>query len=137
MKIIDGESYFNVTLDKYLSGKIWTAIASRRGVKRPSLNDVSEDNPTYVHISHGRALASCPSCNSAEYVWLNGPLLMACANCGNADIQGKMRQVIVPSDFLEITNALLRRPNPQTQNWFPGVQSLDDILAENEENGVY
>lgn len=133
MNIIDGQSMFNRSLQTFLKGNIWNETARRRGIQAPSISDnnVSDENPTEAHISHGRLLASCTNCNNAEYVWLKGPYLMICANCGNSDIEGKLRRVYMSPDLDDIIELLLERPNPENQNWFPN-ESPDDLRKENE-----
>lgn len=132
MKLIDGQSFFNKSFEKYLSSPTWIKVARQQGIRAPSEIANIEDNPTYAHISHSRIVADCPNCNNAEFVWRDGPHVMACANCGNADIQNKLRQVIIPDILNMIEGALLRRPNPATRNWFPG-ETLEQLETENEE----
>lgn len=135
MKLIDGQSFFNKSFEKYLASPTWTKVAQQQGIRAPSEIAGVEDKPAYAHISHSRIVADCPNCNNAEFVWRDGPYIMACANCGNADIGNKLRVVIMPEILGGIEELLMKRPNPATRNWIPG-ETLEQLEAENEERLV-
>lgn len=134
MHLIDGQSMFNMPIQQYWR-TVWWEVARRSGLHTPDPDRTSSENPSILHISHGRLVATCPNCQQAEYVWRKGPHVMVCANCGNADIKGRCRIVVMPKpgDLDKIEALLLERPNPANRNWYP-EQSLADLVAENEEH---
>jgi len=131
--IIDGQSNFDMSLRDFWRTK-WIQIARRSGISVPDEKNTSDQNPAIAHISHSRLLADCPNCLGAEYVWRKGPHIMVCALCGNSDIGGKCRIVIVPEATLlnKIEKVLLERPNPANRTWFIN-ESLEQLQAENLE----
>lgn len=139
--IIDGKVWFDgMRLDQFYGSpsSVWTKVYRRNGhTVKPDLTNVSADNPTVAHISHNKLLALCPNCNSAEYVWRDGPHVMICAECGNADINGMARRVDTPDATLmaAIELVLSARSRPQNRNWDPS-ESVQDLLQENLEHGV-
>ncbi len=133
MKLVDGESMFDLSYQDFLRSSIYVSVARRRNIVVPPLLpiNISGDRPVMVMVSQGRMLAQCPNCNNAEYVWRNGPHLILCANCGNNDIGNKYRVVFVPEDFPQIETLLLQRPDPNTQNW-TADESTTDLAIDNE-----
>lgn len=128
MKIVTGRSMFGVDIESYWKGPIWSTVANRRSIPKPSLKNPMAAVPVYAHISHGRLLAMCPNCNNAEYVWPD-KLLMYCAECGNADVKNYIRRVVLPVEYDAICKELLKRTNPANQSWFPD-ETLESLVAE-------
>jgi len=138
MRIIDGSSMFQMTLQEFVRSNTFKQVAQKRGFNAPPITNISTEKPAYAYVNNGRWVAQCMGCKGgAEYVWLNGPHQMFCANCGNKDINGQWRLVIVPEgDTLTvITKLLLKRPDPATQNWMP-QEDVYNLLKENLEYGV-
>lgn len=98
-----------------------------------------------AYVSDGRWVADCPDaqCNGAMYL-LDRATPFMCAECLNADVQGRWRPVDWPSvtDETEIEAALMARPRRETRHWSgidrPGLpaQTPADLRAENAARGI-
>jgi hypothetical protein len=114
---------------------------------------IDTENRVRAFVYHGEWVADCtrPYCNSTEFLFEpvtdKGPRVrqrefFTCSNCGWETF------IDWPSRMLQITEVLLRRPVPETRNWYPadhptalkfGIphgQSVQDLLAESLEHGV-
>lgn len=140
--IVDGRIKFAKSLEEwYRSTKIAQALARRGMLALPVLTDVAEDaQPALARVNpydgQARWIADCPDCKvGAVYVWLEGPHLMICLNCGNRDIGYRWRRVVVPENRKAIEVHLLARPDPDTRGWEPG-EALAALRADNASLGV-
>jgi hypothetical protein len=106
-----------------------------------------------AYVYHGEWVADCPrGCGNVEFLYLptrpGGPKVAQkpvfdCSYCNLRDVP-----VEWPDDMPGIMTVLARRPVPHTRNWYPAGhetavrfnvphgQSVDDLRAENVENGV-
>lgn len=91
------------------------------------------DAPIPAFVNHGRWLAQCQTCRSAEYVDLDQLLFMCCA-CWNFDYGCQWRRVLLPKNWKAIEKLLLLRPDPDTRNWEPG-ERLTLLRADNKAHG--
>lgn len=130
--IQDGMSMFGMIYEAWLKSELWITLQRQNGYTIPSLRDVTDDRSVMVQINSNRLLAKCPACmGGAEYIWRNGPHIMFCANCGNSDIQGKFRTVLIPEYLGDIEKELMLRPDPANRNWmYP--ETVDDLIEERE-----
>ena len=129
--IVDGQQYFKKTLEQFYRSTTWKKATTHLNIT-PSLSNVSDERPSLAHISYGQLYASCP-CGGAEFVWKDGPLLTMCGSCGNSDINGKMRRVVLPDNLDDIADVLFKRPVASNRNWFPH-ETIEDLIKENEEH---
>lgn len=109
--------------------------------------------PARAYAYSGEWVADCTrdGCGNVEFLYqpsvpggprhLRKPVFM-CSNCG--------QQAVIdwPDHENEILSVLMRRPLPQSRNWYPKDhpvainfrlphgQSIRDLLDENEEHGV-
>lgn len=139
--IVDGRLKFQQSLEEwYRSQKVAEALA-KRGIFLPPLTQVAADvQPAYARVNpydgQARWIADCPDCRiGAVYIWLEGPHLMICLNCGNRRIGVRWRRVVLPRQRKAIEAVLLARPDPATRGWDPG-ESLAALKADNERLGV-
>lgn len=134
MTLIDGAKRFNYSfIEHFMDGSVWVEAARQNAIKVVSIKEFDISNPGLAIISHNKLLAVCPVCNGAEYVWRDGPYLMLCATCGNSDVGGKFRLVLMPEDLDAIEQILNLRPNPENRNWFPH-ETQETLTQENEDN---
>jgi len=89
--------------------------------------DFIEDCAVFAEINQGRWLAHCPFCTGAELIDLQDPRFF-CLSCMNEKAQRRWVHVVLPKNFQAIEVELLKRKEPQHQNWLPGetVQMLKD-----------
>lgn len=109
--------------------------------------------PARAYVYSGEWVADCmrDGCGNVEYLYtparpnaprtLRKPFYM-CSNCGWQGV------ISWPDLEHEILSLLVRRPIPQTRNWYPADhpvavnfriphgQSLRDLIDENEAHGV-
>ena len=83
-----------------------------------------------VYYNHDRWVVDCDDewCGGAEQVQLADELT-ACSNCR------RFIEIVWPPNPGELLAVLVRRPVPQTRNWYPG-ETVSDLEAENEQYGV-
>jgi hypothetical protein len=55
---------------------------------------------------------------------------MFCLSCGNQDINGRWRAVVLPADPGAIEALLVKRPRLINRYWSPG-ESIERLRAEN------
>ena len=72
-----------------------------------------------AYVNHGRWIADCvrPYCANAEQL-APGAGTFHCTNCQ------QLAAIEWPADVDGITDALARRPVPNTRNWFPAGHGL-------------
>lgn len=89
------------------------------------------DGPEILaYVNHGRVVADCPFCRSAQIVDPDDPRFY-CYDCGNAAVEGLYLPVGFPEDLGEIERALGARPSPANRNWLPG-ETVERLRAEND-----
>lgn len=112
-----------------------SAEAPARGMGRKGAEGVDEGNPVYAFANHGRWMAQCPFCKSAQ-VAFEADRRFLCAECGNGESGGKALPVVWPDDRarLRIEAALAPRPR-DNRNWVPG-ETASQLEAENRLHGV-
>lgn len=127
MQVRDGRAEFGCGLQEWAEGRapglrkgLLPRMARAIGATIPPLGAVADVEPVPARVDWGRWCADCPNCAglSAEMVWLAGPHQIWCATCGNADIGGQWRPVLVPANHAEISAALANLP-ARAQNWTP------------------
>lgn len=89
-----------------------------------------------LEANHGRWVAHCPFCPSAQ-VASEGDRRLLCIACDNAPVGGAWVRVAWPSEpeRRAIEDALGRRADPRNRNWTP-EESAEDLRRENRERGV-
>jgi hypothetical protein len=87
-----------------------------------------------AHVNHGRWIARCPFCPSAQHVSKNDPRFF-CAGCLNAAVDNRTVPVAWTDKHERIEELLGARPFVTTRNWFPH-ETLKDLARENKEHGV-
>jgi hypothetical protein len=80
-----------------------------------------------AYANHGRWVAGCPRCNSAEHL-RERERYFRCQLCGFND---RLRW---PRNHKQIEAALAPRPTPN-RNWYPG-ETVGELIAENIEHGI-
>jgi len=86
-----------------------------------------------AYVSHGSWVVECPDCAGAQFACPDDHRFM-CNECANALNGGLWRPVIWDKQRAKIEALLQNRPR-ENQNWRPG-ETLDELRAENEQNGV-
>jgi len=120
-----GNTYFEEVSKESISGR---KLAVRFLKRDRVLNlPVYDGKPLEARIEYARFLVDCPNCNNAEYAFEDK--LFFCSQCGNSDIQGKVRSVVMPKDRDEIENLLSVRPI-KNRHWFP-TETIGDLEKEN------
>ena len=93
---------------------------------------IRNDYPTpdggvvYAYVNHDRWVADC-ACKGAELVDPDEPVML-CGSCGASST------VVFPADADRMVEALNQRP-VENRNFWAG-QTLDDLVAENIDNGI-
>jgi hypothetical protein len=82
-------------------------------------------------MNHGRWVAHCPFCNSAE---IAQPPVFFCQDCRNQMMDNKPLPFEMPRYWRAIEEVLAVRPKIN-RNWLPG-ETLKDLQRENHEHGV-
>lgn len=142
--VIDGRAVFGCSLaampDHPLTpvGITRRGLARARGVDIPPLTVVADVEPLPAWIQQGHLVVSCPTCagtpnEELELVWLAGPHLTYCHICGNAEVGGAWRPVVLPERLEAISAVLARRPLGN-RTWRPD-ETVADLEAENERFG--
>lgn len=98
-----------------------------------------------AEINHGRWIVKCPWCPGATFAFENDPRFL-CPYCMNKvegmaqdpRADGRPIPVAWPEAFerAAIEAALVGRPRVKHMNWIVGIESVEDLLRENEANGV-
>lgn len=111
---------------------LWTAYLH---AKNWEFNVPPKHNqPIFVMVNHGRWVATCPWCNSAQLAFTEDRWFL-CSDCLNSACGGQSVEVKWPDDESEIEKILSLRPDVSTQNWVWG-ETVDGLIRENEEHGV-
>lgn len=101
----------------------------------PALDQVATDvEPLPARVWEDTWIVDCPDCGGAEFVWIDGPLIMWCHSCGNVTAGHKWRRVKLPDNRAEIEAILDKRPLRSQRNW--EWETLEELRAENADNGV-
>lgn len=94
---------------------------------------------TRAEVNHGRWVARCPFCPSAQVV---SPVdaRFICAGldgCANATVRGAFVQIVFPDDRERglIEAALLQRPERPNRNW-RAPETVASLIEENEAHGL-
>ncbi len=82
-------------------------------------------------VSHGRWMAECPHCHSAQVASVTDKRFM-CIECGNVAFEHQWLEVRWPSEKTrqQIEAALLVRPREENRNWVPS-EKVKDLKKEN------
>ncbi len=90
-----------------------------------------------AEVNHGRWVARCPFCTSAQVVTpADARFLCAGADgCANGPVRGAFVPIVFPSAQEQIEAALLARPNRETRNW-TARETVDDLIEENAAHGL-
>ena len=120
-----GDTYFTEISKENISGRKLAV----KFIKRDRILNlpVLDAKPLEARIEFSRWIVDCPNCNSAEYAFEDK--LFFCSQCGNSDIQGKVRKVKMPKDREQIENILGKRAI-KNRHWFP-TESVEDLEKEN------
>lgn len=107
-------------------------LLTRRG-------EVDDTQTITAYVDHGRWIACCPFCPSAQVVSPEDPFFLCAGDdgCVNLPIQGAYVAVVFPDETTQqdVEAVLLERPAMSTRNWLPD-ETADDLLAENVANDV-
>lgn len=89
--------------------------------------------PARAEVIRSDWVAACPDCAESIVVQAGDPFY--CLNCQNVKNDGYARPIRWPHDRDDGERLLLRRFDPNTRNWNPVQETLDDLRRENEEHG--
>lgn len=130
MPMIDASAYRPV---RGYPQATWVVMRHWQAATPPELNSgLAKVDPTLVQLNHGRWVAMCPDCNSAQYASQTDPRML-CVECGNVKLKGKWRPLAWPSNRAAIETAVQGRP-PINQNWLPG-EKVGDLTRITREMG--
>lgn len=83
-----------------------------------------------AYVNEGRWVVDCPTCAGAQLACLSDPRFM-CNECGNAEVGGRFRPVVLPVARTREALARILEPRPTAnQHWRPG-ETLADLRREN------
>lgn len=87
-------------------------------------------------VNHGRWIAECPACSSAQLVRPDDPRFW-CVECRNASAGGAWLRIVWPDDAAAAEHFLLERPAEATRNYDPrrGEDAVD-LAGENALRGI-
>lgn len=85
----------------------------------------------YAYVNVGRWVADCPFCKGGIACWSEMPD-GACYDCG------RIHTIVFPDAevMAQGEEILSFRPGDHDKNWFPQVETVDDLKAENAARGV-
>lgn len=86
-----------------------------------------------VRVNHGRWLADCLWCESAQHASSDG--FFYCAHCLNSSVGHRTVPQVWPRNREAIETHLSCRPDPATRNWHPS-ETLAMLKRENKEHGL-
>lgn len=128
----DGRMELGCSYEQWIEGRLigpranlMPNLAAQIGATIPPIRVVADVAATPARIDWGRWCVDCPSegCRGAQMVWLEGPYLFWCADCGNREVGGAHRPVRVPENHAEIA-ASLSALTVDRQNWRPVEASV-------------
>jgi hypothetical protein len=125
-----GDTYFEEISRTTASGSVQAKAREQRG--RLKTIPLYGGGVLTARAEHARWIVDCPNCNSAEFAFEDN--LFLCSLCGNSDIQGKVRQVVMPTDRAEIESLLSDRPI-KNRHWIQ-PETVEDLQTENITMGV-
>ena len=110
-----GDTYFPEIVKARISGSVSAKdrLAERDIIKKQKL---SGGQPLRARVEYSRWIVDCPNCNGAEFAFEDKRFL--CSQCGNSDIGGEIRKVIMPQKRKEIENILSKR-KIINRHWYP------------------
>lgn len=94
------------------------------------LDDRRKDVSAAAYVSDGRWVADCPVCAGGVAVWPHGMRDACCFDCGTL-----VSVSCPPASVVGAAVAVLRHRPTTNQHWVPGVESVDDLKAENLSRG--
>lgn len=103
----------------------------RRGTVAPILKIMAE-------VNHGRWVARCPFCPSAQVATPTDPRFLCAGSdgCANARVRGAFVRVVFPAPaMLAAIEAVLDVRPAEARNWTPG-ESVDGLKKENVAHGL-
>jgi len=111
----------------------WLDIRSSGTICTPPPEDKRSGLSVAAAVNDGRWVVLCP-CGGAQLAARTDQRLW-CAEC---HVDTGWTIVIWPDeDTVAEAEALLsRRPDPRSRNWRPWAETIDDLRAENDANGV-
>lgn len=126
--IVDGRAFWICDLAGWRE-RVAVEIARKRKLTVRSLDDIAPDaDPAPVCVNLGRFFGRCP-CGGVELVWIDQPQLW-CTSCGNADLGGKWRPVLMPPrKFLDAVFSILSL-RPEHQRTWAATETLHQLVAE-------
>ncbi len=104
----------------------WEAYASRLGIPL-----VAQDAEVVAYVNESRWVADCPACRGGIACWPENPQA-ACLECGGVFAVS----FPPPAEVAAGEAALSVRPAPETRNWNPLAEAVDELIAENIERGL-
>ena len=122
-----GDTYFGELSKEDKSGSVYARQINREGLRKLEIGGTVK-----ARIEYARFIVDCPNCNSAEFAFEDN--LFLCSQCKNSDIQGKIRQVLMPKDRIGIENILSKRAIVN-RHWYPS-ETMADLQKENLKMGV-
>ena len=121
-----GDTYFPEIVKARISGSISAKdrLAERDIIEKQKLYG---GQPLRARIEYSRWIVDCPNCGGAEFVFEDKRFL--CSQCGNSDIQGQIRRVVMPQKRTEIEDILSKR-KIINRHWYPN--ETIEMLQENK-----
>lgn len=143
--ILDGHDILGGGMLDGIYGQRLQATARTRGVMVPPLNSIAEDAPPlYARVQSGPTEAGTVAhwvvtcdcgCASTSFVWLDTPLVLF-VRCWNRAWRKRWRPVVVPDPEMRAEIDRLLSLRPVRNRWWNPTETVLDLLAENEAQGV-
>lgn len=100
----------------------------------PPVPDIDVSVAAQTRVTDGYWLVDCPWCDGAPQFASRKDHRFFCVECGNVEAGGKWIPVTWPTNWAEIEEVLLQRPDPRTRTWLP-TETVEDLRWENREHG--
>jgi len=119
-----GDTYFN----EIGGSQKYKYIDVRNTLHKKPVSSQSLD----ARIEYSRWIIDCPNCHNAEFLFEDN--LFYCSMCHNANIQGQVYKVNIPSNRKEIEGILSKR-NIVNRHWKPN-ETVEHLQEENISHGI-
>lgn len=134
--IIDGRAYWVMSLAEFAE-RVCVPIAKQRNLVLVPPGAVGAEamdaEPAPVEIIQGTIYVCCMSrgCAGKELLWLEEPLLW-CGSCGNAELGGRWRPVLMPTPaFLTAVDKILALRPLHQRTWLRN-ETLHQLVAQSK-----
>lgn len=125
-----GDTYFAEIASSNITGRT-DAINRLKARAVLATKKISNSPFLPARINYARYIVDCPNCGGAEFAFEDN--LFLCSFCGNSDINGEIRTVVLPSKRARI-EAILSYRAIKNRHWT--TETIKTLEAENIAAGL-